>query len=233
MGAITHLVEENAMRIPGPNLILNRLAAKVRQAAPIAQAADAVKAVAPRVYFFHGVDAKGLSDHGRGAMDALAARFRKEGFPEAKALSYNSDNFFVNQFAVPREQLFGTFSERLTKQILDEIDRMPLLPGQKINLVGYSLGTKVAANVATALDERKIPVGVLALIEPKNGPTPPALRTLPKAEKVVLVENQRNLTFRNPFGDTFVSKTVPNKSHFEMVEQPDEGMIRYLLDQMK
>lgn len=221
------------MRINGSNLMRERLAAKARQAAPIAQAAEAVKAVAPRVYFFHGVDAKGLSDHGRGAMDALAERFRKEGFPEAKALHYNSDNFFLNQFAIPREQLFGTFSDRLTRQILADIERMPLAPGQKINLVGYSLGTKVASNVATALEERRIPVGVLALIEPKNGNTPPALRTLPKAEKVVLVENQRNLEFKNPFGDTFVSRSVPNKTHFQMVEEPDEGMIRYLLDQMK
>ncbi len=221
------------MRIPGSNLIMNRLASKARQAAPIEKAAQAVKAVAPRVFFFHGVDAKGLKDHGRGAMDALAERFRKEGFPEAKALHYNSDNFLVNQLAIPREQLFGTFSDRLTKQILDEIDRMPLVPGQKVNLVGYSLGTKVAANVAEALDQRKVPVGVLALIEPKNGNTAQALRKLPKAEKVVLVENQRNLTFQNPFGDTFVSKHVPHKNHFEMVEQPDEGMIRYLLDQMK
>lgn len=221
------------MRIAGSNFIREQLAAKARKAAPIARTAEAVKAVAPRVYFFHGVDTGKMKDHGRGAMEAIAERFRKAGFPEAKALSYNSDNFALNQLAIVREQAFGTFSEKLTKQILEDIAAKPLAVGQKINLVGYSLGTKVASNVATALDERKVPVGVLALIEPKNGNTPQALRTLPKAEKVVLIENQRNLEFKNPFGDTFVSRNVPNKNHFEMVEQPDEGMIRYLLDQMK
>lgn len=221
------------MRINGSNLIRELFTSRAREAAPVAKAAEAIKAVAPRVYFFHGVDAKGLSDHGRGAMEALAERFRKEGFPEAKALSYNSDNYFLNQFAIMREQVFGTFSDRLTDQILADIERMPLAPGQKIDLVGYSLGTKVAANVADHLDERGIPVGVLALIEPKNGHTPAALTSLPRAEKVVLVENQRNLEFKNPFGDTFVSKAIPNKNHFQMVEQPDEGMIRYLLEQLK
>lgn len=221
------------MRIPGSNFIREQLAPKVRKAAPVARAAAALKAVSPRVYFFHGVDTKKMTDHGRGAMEAIAERFRKEGFPQAKALNYNSDNFLVNQFAIVREQVFGTFSERMTKQILADIERMPLLPGQKLHLVGYSLGTKVASNVAEALDARKIPVGVLALIEPKNGNTPQALRRLPRAEKVVLVENQRNLTFKNPFGDTFVSRAVPNRNHFQMVEQPDEGMIRYLLDQLK
>jgi len=185
--------------------------------------------VPDRVFLFHGVDVKGFRDHGRGAMEDMAGRLRSAGFPEATALHYNSDSWLLNQLAVLRENLFGTFSRRLSKAILEDLKVHPLAPGQKISLVGYSLGSLVASRVAAELARNGVPVGTLGLIEPKNAGAPSAVSKLPQASRVVLFENQTSLQFDNPHQDPFYYELVPGKTHLEMVETPDENMIKSLI----
>lgn len=221
------------MRIGGPRPLAQSPVSRPAAAPSSASAAPTGQAPAPRVFLLHGVDAKGSSDHGRGAMASLAERLRREGYPETRALSYNSDSWLLNQLAVFREQLFGTFSERLSTAILEELERNPLAPGQQISLVGYSLGAQVAAQIARELDAHGVPVATLALIEPKNGNTPAALRTLPRAQKVLVVENQTDVSFKNPYQDTILFHHVPTKNHYEMVERPEESMIRFLRDHLR
>ncbi len=191
------------------------------------------RATPDRVFLFHGVDVSGFRDHGRGAMNDMAGRLRTEGFPEAVALHYNSDNWWINQLAVLRERLFGTFSKRLTAQILADLQARPLQPGQRISLAGYSLGSLVAARVAENLAKAGVPVGTLVLIEPKNGGAPSAVTSLPQAPKVVLIENQADLQIANPYADPFIFQHVPGKTHYEMVETPDEQMLRSLVAQLR
>lgn len=187
----------------------------------------------PRVYLFHGADAGGQADHGRGPMRDFAERLRNFGLADAKALSYNSDWTIVNWFAILREQLFGTFSKRLTREILADLQARPLAPGQKLSLVGYSLGTKVAANVAAALARQGVPVDTLALIEPRNGGTPAALYSVPEVGKVVLIENQTDLTLSNTHRDRYVFLHVPTRDHYGMISNPEPGMVRFLADQLR
>lgn len=187
----------------------------------------------PRVYLFHGADAGGQADHGRGPMRDFADRLRTFGLADARALSYNSDWTIVNWFAILREQLFGTFSKRLTQEILADLQARPLAPGQKLSLVGYSLGTKVAANVAAALTKQGVPVDTLALIEPRNGGTPAALYSVPEVGKVVLIENQTDLTLSNTPRDRFFFLHVPTRDHYGMIQNPEPGMVRFLADQLR
>lgn len=189
--------------------------------------------VAPRTFLFHGTDAPRLTDHGMGGTEALAEHMRQNGFPEAKALRYNSTSTFVNLFAIFREQIFGTFSKRMTAEILADLAKTPLAPGQKVNVVGYSLGAQVAKRVAENLAEKGVPVGTVAFIEPLNGSLGRALYTLPAAEKVVVVENQEGVGFRNPHNTPVIYHHVPQRDHFAMLEDPDPGMVRFLLDQLK
>ncbi|MBM3267964.1 MAG: hypothetical protein FJZ01_09985 [Candidatus Sericytochromatia bacterium] len=192
------------------------------------------RATPDRVFLFHGVDVRGFRDHGRGALEDLAGRLRGAGFPEAAALHYNSDNWWLNQLAVLRERLFGTFSKRLTAQILADLQARPLQPGQRISLAGYSLGSLVAARVAANLAQAGVPVGTLVLIEPKNGGAPSAVSSLPPgAAKVVLIENQADLRIDNPYAQPFVFQHVPGKTHYDMVENPDEQMIQTIVSQLR
>lgn len=188
---------------------------------------------APRVYLFHGADAGGQTDHGRGPMRDFAERLRSVGLADARALSYNSDWTIVNWFAILREQIFGTFSKRLTREILADLQARPLAPGQKLALVGYSLGTKVAANVAANLAKHGVAVDTLALIEPRNGNTPAALYSVPEVGKVVLIENQTDLTLSNTPRDRFLFMHVPDRDHYGMIRDPDPEMVRFLADQLR
>lgn len=201
-------------------------------AAPPGAPADAwVRAAAapvPRVFVFHGVDATGLKDHGRAGSEDLAARLRAAGYPEARALHYNSDSKLLNMLAIPREQLFGTFSRRLSRQILAELASRPLAPGQAISLVGYSLGCQVAARVATELARQGVPVATVALIEPKNGNTPAALSKLPPARKVLLVENQADLALENPHHVPLETFFAPHRSHLAMLEPAEPALVALL-----
>jgi hypothetical protein len=189
--------------------------------------------VPDRVFVFHGVDVSGMADHGRGATDALAGRLRAEGFPEAHALHYNSNSWLLNQLAVLRERLFGTFSKRMAAQILADLQQRPLQPGQRISLMGYSLGSLVAARVAEKLQAAGVPVGTLVLIEPKNGGAPSALYEVPRAQKVVLVENQPEFQMSNPNGVPFAVEHVPSRTHLDMIERPDEGMLRNIVAHLR
>lgn len=212
---------------------LDGLRSQVSSLAAVRRPAAKAATVAPRLYLIHGVDAEGASDHGRGGMQQIAAYLAKHGYPEARALSYNTDSKLVNQLAIPREQLFGTFSKRLTQDILSDLTTHPLAPGQQISLVGYSLGTQVAARVATHLGERNLPVRTLALIEPKNGNTPQALTQLPKVGRVLLVENQAEVAFKNPYRDVYVRHAEPQATHIGMVEKPPQSMLDFLVDNLK
>ena len=187
----------------------------------------------PRLYLFHGADGGGQADHGRGPMRDFARRLQAFGLADARPLSYNTDSTFINWFAILREQLFGTFSKRLTQEILADLRTRPLAPGQKLSLVGYSLGTKVAANVAAGLAKEGIAVATLALIEPRNGGTPAALSSVPEVGKVVLIENQGDVALSNTHGDRFFFLHVPTRDHFGMIQNPEPGMVRFLADQLR
>jgi pimeloyl-ACP methyl ester carboxylesterase len=182
---------------------------------------------------FHGCDGPTLSDHGMGGTERLAQHLRAAGFPEVRAWRYNSDSPLLNALAIRLEQGFGTFSRRLTRDILASLRAAPLAPGQSISLVGYSLGTQVAARVAKALRAAGHPVRVVALIEPRNGKLPAAIGQVPLAERVLLVQNPADAAHLvNPWGVPLDHYWVHSRTHMQFLEDPDPGLLEHLVQQL-
>jgi pimeloyl-ACP methyl ester carboxylesterase len=58
----------------------------------------------------------------------------------------------------------GQYSQGLAQQILDDIEREPLVDGTTINIVGYSGGGQIAVNAAEYLKDQKITVDKIILL---------------------------------------------------------------------
>ncbi|MEB3222135.1 MAG: hypothetical protein VKS61_08675 [Candidatus Sericytochromatia bacterium] len=194
--------------------------------APVRHLSEAPATVRARVYTVHGADVPGLTGHGKSAMRRLASELRRSGVSEVTSLEYNGDSFLANQLAPLWEVLLGRFSKQAARQVAEDLAARPLAKGEQVHLIGHSLGTRVAVNLADKLAARGVPVGSVALLEPKNGLIPPAVGRLPRVGRALIVENQAGVKLKNPHHVPVAELLIPGQSHAQVIERPTHALLK-------
>jgi pimeloyl-ACP methyl ester carboxylesterase len=182
-----------------------------------------------RVYLVPGTPWLGVAEQGGAWTKPWAEELRRQGVGHVVPLNYGAKSDLGTFLKIFTDPLVGGADKALVKQVEADLKAKPLVPGERIVILGHSYGSLLGGKLAERFSKQGLPIAGMVMMETHLPDIGQFVKRAPAIPKVVEVDNEARTTLKVPAKTRYQRMYVPQVSHMEMVLRPPATMMQQIV----